>query len=421
MIPVPKGLQYLPFQEEAIEFARNRDFTLIADDMGIGKTIEAIGFLNCHPEIETLLVVCPLTVKVNWKRELDKWLISPCVDVTIVNYDVLGKLDIKTEWDVVIMDESQYVKNLRARRSRLCRLIKAKYRLLLTGTPILNRPVELFHQLHILDPVEWPISSYKNFTLRFCNAHMGKWGWDVSGSSHLDELRELLKPLMIRRLKQDVLKDLPAKRRQIVEIEILANCTKDLRARMRDATARVVQAKDTYKDDVRKLNNVLTVEWNEMAALRHELGDAKVRPAVRLLEDSLANEEKVVVFAHHISVIEELQMCLPEYFPAVIHGSIPALRRQKEVDRFQNNKRCRVFIGQIMAAGTGITLTAASHVVFVEMDWVPGIMSQAEDRCHRLGQRNSVLIQHLVLENSLDCYMAKMLVRKQEIVEKVTG
>ena len=116
--------------------------------------------------------------------------------------------------------------------------------------------------------------------------------------------------------------------------------------------------------------------------------------------------------------VEGLREALVDYNPSVIHGGTPQAARQVEVDRFQNDKSVKVFIGQIQAAGVGITLTAASHVIFVELDWVPGTVSQAEDRCHRIGQNNYVLVQHLVLENSLDAVMAKTLIRKQSIVEK---
>jgi SWI/SNF-related matrix-associated actin-dependent regulator 1 of chromatin subfamily A len=420
MIPCPIGLEYMPFQQDAIEFGRGKNAVLFGDEPGLGKTIEAIGFLNCRPEIEELLIVCPKSLLTNWKRELDKWLISPFVNAKVINYDKLAKLDINRTWDVVVFDESHYAKSRGTLRSRLCRQIKARYRLALTGTPVLNRPEELFHQLHLLDPVAWPMSSYKKYTIRYCNAHMGKWGWDVRGASNLDELRELLKPLMIRRLKKDVLRELPDKRYQIIELPA-TGLTEDLLRDLAYARMHIRDIEDTYARDVQKLNSALTVAWNEMSALRHEIGLAKVAMAIEIIEDSLEGGGKIVVFAHHRDVIEALRLGLDKYRPAVVHGGTYSHVRQWSVDQFQNEPKCRVFIGQIQAAGVGITLTASSHVVFVEYDWTPGVMSQAEDRVHRIGQKESVLVQHLVLEDSMDLHMAKALLRKQKIINKVMG
>lgn len=420
MIPVPLGLKYLPFQEDAILFSKDKPSVLFADEMGLGKTVEAIGFLNEHTEIESLLVVCPATLKINWARELDAWLISPCVDVEIINYDILHKLNMNKSYDVLILDEIHYAKSRSAKRSRLCRLIKAKYKLGLTGTPLLNRPEELFHPLHLLDPITWPMSSYKKFTLRYCNAHMGNWGWDVSGASHLDELQEKLAPLMIRRLKKDVLKDMPEKRWQIIELPT-AGASPELRAQLKESRERVAQIEGTYAHDIKKLESALSVEWQEMAILRHEVGRFKVLMALELVGDILCSEKKVIIFAHHRDVVEELQIGLAKYFPAVIHGGTTQAMRQSAVDRFQRDVKCRVFVGNIQAAGVGITLTAASHVVFCEADWTPGIMEQAADRCHRIGQKESVLIQHLVLEGSLDAHIAKTLMKKRSVIDKVLG
>lgn len=417
MIPVPPDLTYLPYQEDGIAFSRDRKAVLIADEMGLGKTIQAIGVMNCHPEWDNVLVVCPASLKINWSREIDKWLISPCTNVRIINYDMLHRLDMDIVWDAVIFDEMQYCKNKTARRSRYCRSIKAYYKIGLTGTPILNKPIELWHPLHILQPEVWPRSSYMRYALRYCGAYRGRWGWDVSGATHLDELREILSGVMIRRLKSEVLKDLPPKRRQIIELP-RTGISEDLSSRLTQAAVDVYILEGRYRDDVRQLDAKLSVVWTGMAALRHEVGLAKVDIALPLLHDAIESSGKVVVFAHHRDVIERLKESLIDYMPVVVHGGTTERARQDAVDRFQSDPKVGVFIGQIQAAGVGITLTAASHVVFLELDWTPGVMSQAEDRCHRIGQRDSVLVQHLVLEDSLDARMAKTLLRKQAIIEK---
>lgn len=423
MIPAPVGLNYLPYQVEGIQFAKDRPACLIGDEMGLGKTIQAIGWINCHPEIETVLVVCPATLKINWARELDKWLVSPCLDITIINYDQLHKLGMYTQYDLCILDEGQYIKNRKAKRSRLCRQIQAANKIVLTGTPILNKPIELWHILHWLAPELWPMSSYMRYAIRYCGAYQkrlykgGRWIWFMNGATHLDELAVHLSYLMIRRLKADVLKDLPPKRRQIIELPT-HGLSSDLLWRLADRKAGVQFLERDYRDDVQHLETALQLSWMEMADLRHEAGLAKVSMAIEFIHDAVEASGKVVVFAHHRDVIEALTNALVDYRPAVIHGGTSQNGRQDAVDRFQNDPNVRVFIGQIQAAGVGITLTASSHVIFVELDWTPGVMSQAEDRCHRIGQKESVLVQHLALEDSLDAYMAKALVRKQSIIEQ---
>lgn len=417
MIPCAPGLEYLPYQEEGIEFAMNRPVCLFGDEMGLGKTIQAIGWMNCHPGLSTVLVVCPATLKINWRREMDKWLISPFVDVTITNYDQLHKLDRSKHYDLCILDEAHYIKNRKAIRSRYCRGIKATYRLALTGTPMLNRPIELWHILHWLAPEIWPMSSYMKYALRYCGAYRNHWGWVMDGATHLDELRMHLSYIMIRRLKKDVLKDLPPKRRQIIELP-WKGVSRDLRERLKAALELVRKIESDYAHDVRKMESAIQIVWSEIAEARHEAGLAKVPMAIDLIHDAIAANGKVVVFAYHRDVIEQLNNALVDYYPAVIHGDTSLRARQCAVDRFQNDPNVKVFIGQTTAAGVGITLTAASHVIFVELDWTPGVMSQAEDRLHRIGQRESVLVQHLALEGSLDAHMAKTLVRKQSILDK---
>lgn len=422
MIPAPRGLSYLPYQLEGIEFAKDREACLFGDEMGLGKTIQAIGWMNCHPEIESCLIVCPATLRINWTRELDKWLISPYVDIKIVSYDSMGKADLERTRDVAILDEAHYIKNKASLRSRYAGRIQAKRKLALTGTPLLNRPIELWNILHWLSPETWPASSYWKYALRYCGAFQrvinkgGKRVWDVSGASHLDELSGHLSGLMIRRTKAEVLKDLPAKRRQIIEIP-LNGIKEDLRMRLVAARITAKDIEGHYAHDVRKLESALSAAWTEMAGLRHEAGLAKVGMAVDVIKDAIESEGKVVVFGHHRDVLAGLYQGLSDYNPVVLHGGTTEKSRMAAVDAFQNDPKIKVFIGQIQAAGVGITLTAASQVIFVELDWTPGVMSQAEDRCHRIGQKDSVLVQHLALAGSLDSHIAKALVKKQDIID----
>ena len=447
-IPAPEGLAYLPFQRAGIAFALARPSCLIADAMGLGKTIEALGVINADTSIRQVLVVCPASLKLNWLREAERWLVRPLrvhianakhwptdADMLIVNYDILhvhAARIVATEWDLLIADEVHLVKNPKARRSKAFYAIRARRKLPLTGTPILNRPIELFPIINFLDPAGWP--SFFPFAQRYADAHQGAFGWDFSGASHLDELQDRLRStIMVRRLKSEVLTELPAKRRQI--IEITANGAAGVVARERQAwTAQedrtnalrdaVELAKATddpaeYERAVSALQAGTRAAFAELARLRHETALAKVPKIIEHIAGALdGGTEKLVVFGHHHDVIAQLAEATSEYGAVVLTGETPLPARQAAVDRFQTDPSCRIFIGSITAAGVGLTLTAASHVLFAELDWVPANLSQAEDRCHRIGQRASVLVQHLVLDGSLDATMARRIVAKQEIIDR---
>lgn len=352
-------------------------------------------------------------------------------DIIIVNYDILGKHTFGS-YDLCILDEGHYIKNKKAKRSEYAKSITAKSRrlLILTGTPILNRPVELFNLINVLDPQTW--SNFWYYVKRYCNAQNNGFGWDFTGASNLEELQDKLRStIMVRRLKKDVLTELPAKRRQIIELawddasdcverEINAWSTHEQRIAELQVRADLAKASDDdaqYKSAVDQLRDEVQAAFTEMAKLRHETALAKASNVIDHIEQSLESSEKIVVFAHHHDLINKLSAAFKDT-AVVLTGKTEIADRQKVVDRFQTDPTCKVFIGSITAAGVGITLTAASHVVFAELDWVPGNVTQAEDRCHRIGQKESVLIQHIVLENSLDARMAKTLVAKQEVIDK---
>lgn len=402
--------------------------------------------INADESIKRVLIVCPASLKINWQREAIKWLTRPLTvgvadgkcwpqtDVVVINYENVKKRPeiMETEWDLAVLDESHYIKNEKAQRTKATAAIKARRRIALTGTPILNRPIELFTTLNWLDPAEW--GSFWTFARRYANAHAGRFGWDLTGASNLDELQKRLRTTcMVRRLKADVLTELPPKRRQVVELQAgraALQAVLEERSRweadeskLREIKAQAEQAKadgnDTaYKEAVKALSSARMAAFTELAELRHKVALKKVPAAVEFIRDALESSSKIVVFAHHLDVIEALREGLEEFRPVVVTGSVSLDERQRAVDAFQIDPEVRLFLGNIKAAGVGLTLTAASHVLFVELDWTPGWVSQAEDRCHRIGQRDSVLVQHLVLDGSLDANLAKMLVRKQEVSDK---
>lgn len=439
-IPAPDGLEYLPFQRAGIAFASARPATLIADEMGLGKTIEAIGVINnADPTINTVLVVCPASLKLNWQRELEKWLVRPMpvgivngtvpdTAIRICNYEQLRKLEIGPI-DLLIVDEAHYAKNPKAARTKnVAEWAKVARRvILMTGSPILNRPIELHSLLSMLAPTDWPFWPYVK---RYCAAYKGRWGWDLSGSSNLEELQHKLRStVMVRRLKADVLTELPAKRRQMIVLKGDGNVLKAEREAMERMDSRredleltrdlaeAVGDDEAYRQAVQGLREHELAIFTEMSRMRHETAMAKAPAVADHVANLLESVDKVVLMAHHHDVIDLLVSALDQYGVVSLTGEDTLTARQDAVDRFQNNPEVRVFVGSIQAAGVGLTLTASNTVVFAELDWVPGNMSQAEDRCHRIGQVNSVLVQQVVLDGTIDARLAAALIDKQEIID----
>lgn len=475
-VPCPDGLAYLPYQKAGIAYAMRRPRVLIGDEMGLGKTIQLLGIINADPSIKNVLIVCPASLRLNWQREAQKWLVRPFTfhvvnssdpppaDATfvIVGYPrisgkagqvVFGAL-MARQWDLVGADECHYVKNPSAQRTVALLgagakrakgstpakeaspglISRSRRAVFMTGTPILNRPIEIHPLLQALDPASW--GNFFAFAKRYCDAHQVQAGrklvWDFKGASHLDELQEKLRStVMVRRLKKDVLTDLPPKRRQIVTLELngAAEAVRHERAaweRFEDELARLrLEAdlahaagdKEAYEAAVSALTQAQRLAFTEISKERHNVAVSKIPACIDHIKGILeADVPKVIVMAHHHDVIHALAAEFGDE-AVTLTGETPMADRQAAVDRFQTDPTCRVFIGSITAAGVGLTLTAASTVIFCELDWVPGNVSQAEDRAHRIGQRDSVLIQHLVLDGSLDARMAEVIVDKQNIAD----
>lgn len=486
-VPSPAGLEYLPYQRAGIRFAANKRGVLLADEMGLGKTIQAIGLINLpEAKIHRACLIVPNNLKINWMRELRRWLVKPLsvgvadskcfpsTDIVILNYDIAHKwadTRLAFDWDLLVCDEAHFLKNPGSRRTQAVlgykprkkeieaacieaygkrpadltpeeiakatagirkSAIPAKRRLFMTGTPIVNKPVELWPIISSLDPDTW--ANFFSFAKRYCGGSSDRWGFDASGASNLEELqRRLRESIMIRRKKADVLKELPAKRRQIVVIEnegdmgdVLDEEREAIRVfeqDMEDAQVNVELAKASgddgaYAAAVAGLRRIQGVSFEAISRVRHMTALRKLPKVIEniqtMLED-LDPEEKVLIFCHHIDVLDGLQEAFPGC--ARVDGGVSTVKRMAEVDRFQNDPKCRVFIGND-AAREGLTLTAASYVCFAELDWVPGNMSQWEDRAHRIGQKDIVFVYHFVLDGSLDCRMVDIIVGKQEIMDK---
>jgi SWI/SNF-related matrix-associated actin-dependent regulator 1 of chromatin subfamily A len=437
----PEGLALYPFQKAGVEFILNNANVLLADEMGLGKTPQAIVSINELNPKKTLIVT-PASLKLNWQRELGRWLTLKKqivildskskmqeADIYIINYDILYKLEWleKISFNLVISDESHYVKNNKAKRSKGFYKLskKAERKIFLTGTPITNRPSEIYHIIkHLGVKVDW-----MNYMTRYANAFHNGFSWDVRGASNLEELQEMLRStVMIRRLKEEVLEELPKKTRQVIPIRLNKSLKKESKFLEELEKNRLVlqQQINQYQEDDNSQQYKLAIAamkeskmayFSEMAKIRHQTAVDKIPNCIEHIKDVLENEDKIVIFAHHHDVIDSIV----DHFGDIavkFTGKEDALKKQKAVDEFQNNDNIKLFVGSIQAAGTGITLTKASIAIFLELDWVPANMSQAEDRIHRISQTKPVLIQHLVVDNSLDSRLARTLIRKQEVIEK---
>ena len=423
-IKSPEGLDYFPYQKAGIEFASKRSATLIADEMGLGKTIQAIGVINAV-QLQTVLIVVPASVKINWYKECKTWLVEPRniktiengkdefpsdPDIVIINYDLLNKFatEIKQRyWSLVIFDECHKIKNPKAKRTKVALAIQASKKIALTGTPIPNKPVELQPIAGYLMPSVF--GHWFNFVYKYCGAYRmsigrGRTVLNTDGATNLDELQKTLRStIMLRRLKKEVLTELPDKIRQVIVLG-----KDDFGVELENEyTALSDAVSETYSNDI---------PFDKMSGVRHDMALKKVDHVV---EHVSSIDHQVVVFAHHKAVIAGIKEGLETNGKSVVTltGDMNTKDREVSIETFQAGE-ADVFIGSIQAAGVGITLTSASHVVFAEMDWVPANMNQAEDRCHRIGQKESVLIQHIVVDGSIDAKLAETLVRKQKIADK---
>lgn len=443
-VPAPAGLDYLAYQRGGIAYATKvaKEGVLFGDEMGLGKTIQAIGVINADPNIRRALVICPKSLTINWVRELRKWLVRPLSvyrvsyeqsddAVVVCSFEEAKKFQdhLTRGWDLVVLDEAHKFKNPKAQRTKaIFEVTKhARRRFALTGTPIENKPVELFTLLALVAPGVWTPKGVNDkgqwkdffaFGLRYCGGTKTNWGWDFSGASNLPELQNKLRATcMIRRLKKDVLKELPPKRRQIVVVHPGGAAAAIAAER---AAWAMKDDPETYDAAAQRLSAFTAEAFAELSRARHQVGRAKVGAVIEHVTDALEDDvaRKIVVMAIHVDVIDEIMAGLAEFYPVRLTGQVDVLDRQDAVDRFQKDPRCRVFVGNMQAAGVGITLTASSHMVFAEQDWVPGVISQAEDRIHRIGQDESVLIQHIVLDGSLDARMIEVVIAKQQLADR---
>ena len=457
---IPKSINSLPnnflqclyeFQKEGIKFGLERKGRiLLADEMGVGKTVQALGIALLYKEEWPILIICPSSLKFVWRDEILKWIPDinddkiniqifksskddfKCgVKIYIMSYDLTIKLEkkiIEKNFKFIIADEAHYLKSPDAKRTKCLMPIikKSKRVILITGTPILAKPVELYPLLNMLRPDLF--HSFSTFGNRYCDPKRNFFGMDWTGSSHPKELNFILKHIMIRRLKKDVMNQLPPKKRQKIEIQTDSKIIKQITAinlssekimdkfnELNNTSINPNLVSYVNDDDIEDGNDNLLNLFNKVYKLSAEAKTSGVKEYIHYLID---NKCKFLIFAHHIVMLdaieEEVKKLKVDYIR--IDGKVKLEKRQEYVQKYQKDETCLVAILSITACYTGITLTAASTVVFSELHMTPAVMIQAEDRAHRIGQEHEcVNIHYLYGPDTIDEVLFKMLNQKQNI------
>ncbi|MBX5470269.1 MAG: DEAD/DEAH box helicase [Thermoleophilaceae bacterium] len=420
-----------PFQRAGVRYALAQRRTFIADEQGLGKTVQALAAIEAD-DAYPAVVVCPASLKLNWEREAGRWLPhrrtavlhgrsqarfaragAAHADIVILNYEIVdGHLDalVALEPRALVFDESHYCKQPRAKRTKACLSLSARVpqsalRLALTGTPILNRPGELVAQLRLIGRLS-DFESGAGMARRF------------RGREALERLHwHLRSRCYVRRLKEDVLPQLPPKRQVPIPVELSNEA--EYRLAERDVIAwlrsqpldlRTLEAKVGAA-----LRNERLVQLNH---LRRLAGRGKLAAALAWIEDFLASGEPLVVFADHIEIQQELLARFPD--AAHILGGDSVSARDAAVAEFQRPDGPQLIVCSLRAAGQGLTLTRASNVAFLELDWTPARLAQAEDRCHRIGQASAVTAWYLLAPGTIDETMADLLEHKRGVIGAVT-
>ena len=420
----------LEHQKEAIKsLVENKKF-ILADDMGLGKTTSTI-IAALETGAKKVLIICPASLKINWQREIENYSNKPTSiiegkkwedgDFIIINYDIIKNFHdekkksdsvlLKTKFDLVIIDEAHYIQNKQAQRTKLINdFVSNVDRLwLLTGTPITSRPINYFNLLNL---IECPVAkNWMAYVKRYCNGFQFQAGrrkiWNVSGASNLEELRDRTAPLVLRRLKENVL-DLPDK--------IITPVY--LRLKSKEYEALMGEYYDWY--DKNGESDSLTLQFTKLTKVRQVIAEEKVASTIEICENIVEQGKKVIVFTNFTKTLE---MILEHFGKKAVRldGQMSQKERQMSVDRFQNEEDVMVFVGNIKAAGVGITLTAGEAVVMNDLSFLPSDHSQAEDRSYRYGQKNNVLVYYPIFDNTVEGIIYDILKKKKDIFETVMG
>jgi len=422
----------LEHQKEAVQkLVENKKF-ILADDMGLGKTTSTI-IAALESGSKKVLIICPATLKINWKREIENYSdktvyiaegknFSTDADFVIINYDIIKNFHdtkkkgesqiLDANFDLVVVDEAHYIKNATAQRTKLINdLVKKVDRLwLLTGTPMTSRPIDYFNLLSL---IESPVAkNWMAYAIRYCQGYQfnvgGRKVWNVMGASNLEELRDRTSGLTLRRLKENVL-DLPDKIITPVYLRLKSKMYEEIMGEYYD-----------WYDKNPEESKSLTVQFTKLTKIRQVIADEKISQTIELAENIVEQGKKVIIFCNFTDSLNKI--C--EHFGKAavkVDGSMSKPERQHSVDSFQENDKVKVFVGNIKAAGVGITLTAAEAVIMNDLSFLPSDHAQAEDRAYRYGQKNNVLVYYPIFENTIEGIIYDILNNKKQVIATVMG
>lgn len=469
-VPAPAGRHFRSFQLAGIQYALDRSDTLIADPCGVGKTVQAIGVANASTPQRVLLVV-PASLKYKWAREWQDWCVHrlsvgfvevktrqqnkkkiteniwPDTDVVIINPELLPRHLDKihdTHWDILVVDEahslgsptSQRTRNIlggsegRGKKKKVWYPIPASQRLFLTATPMDITPIKLWPLVQACDPTGLG-KDYYAFAKKYCGAYKAPFGFVTNGATNLEELnRRLRASFMIRRDKLEVMKDLPSKSRMLVELPddgITAAIKKERNAIASaleqfegvagakpaeeysdEVVKEMIRLEGSWLDQVGQLSPAEQVAFEEISIVRRMLAEAKVKMVVDYVRRLRESESKVVVMGFHTALLEQVAAAFDD--SVLIIGSTAAKTRDDRVQAFQNDPSVGLAVGNFLAAGVGIDLFAASHLVMAEASWVSWQCEQAEDRVWRMGQDRPCMVHYLVVRGSLEARIVERFV-----------
>ena len=422
----------LEHQKEAIQkLLENKKF-ILADSMGLGKTTSAI-IAALETGAKKILIICPATLKINWKREIENYSDRPIYiaegknfstehDFVIANYDIIKNfhdpkkknesLILKSKFDLVITDECHMIKSPQAQRTKLINdVVKTTERLwLLTGTPMTSRPMDYFNLLSLVDS---PVAkNWLAYAVRYCAGYQfnagGRKIWNVTGASNLEELRDRTSGTIIRRLKENVL-DLPDKIITPVYLKLKSKTYEDVMGEYYD-----------WYDKNPEESKSLTVQFSKLTKVRQIIADEKINQTIEIAENIIEQGKKVIIFCNFTDSLNKIV----EHFGKTavkLDGSMAQHERQYSVDQFQENEKIKVFVGNIKAAGTGITLTSGDAVIFNDLSFLPSDMAQAEDRAYRYGQKNNVLVYYPIYQNTIENIIYDIVNNKKKVIATVMG
>ena len=424
----------LTHQKEAIEKLVGSKRFILADDMGLGKTTSTI-IAALETGVKKILIICPASLKINWQREIENYTdrsvyisegkkFSTEDDFVIVNYDILknfhdadpkkrdSSLLFQSNFDLVILDEAHMISNAQAQRTKIINsFVKDIKRVwLLTGTPMTSRPMNYYNLLSI---IESPVAqNWMAYAIRYCQGYQFMAGkrkvWNVQGASNLEELRDRTSKQTLRRLKEDVL-DLPEK--------IISPVY--LRLSSRDYEEMMGEYYDWYENKTDESSS-LTVQFSKLMKVRKIIANEKVKHTIEFVENILEQGKKVIIFTNFTDTLQMIHNHFGKQ-SVYLDGSCSKPQRQYAVDQFQDNEKIKVFVGNLKAAGVGLTLTSAEVVIMNDLSFVPAEHAQAEDRAYRYGQKNNVLVYYPLFDNTIEGAIYDILNRKKQIINTVMG